>query len=127
MKVAVLQRRGTLPGSLSSLGAHHFGLDADPVDEDQLARTRAALMALPTLATALHVQTIAVCPTLEAVAERPQSASDRIADRQRAALGKQRRQLSHRDLRTGANPRKNPIQAAVQIRSANLAQPVVAG
>ena len=87
-------------------------MGVDPVvaqgtDEDQLARIRPALMALPPLAAVLRVRAVALVrdgrSLLEGVAERPQSALDHIAVRQSAALGKQRLQSSHRDLRTGAN------------------------
>ena len=101
---------------------------AQGANEDQLARIRPALMALAPLAAALRVQTVALVrdgrPFLEAVAEKPQSASDCITARRSAALGKQRLQSLHRDLRTGANARQNPITAAVQNRSAAPAHPV---
>ena len=108
-------------------------MGVDPVmaqgaDEDQLARIRPALMALPPLVAVLRVRAIALVrdgrSLLEVVAERPQSALDHIAVRQSAALGKQCLELSHRDLRTGANPRQKPITAAVQNLSANPAHSV---
>ena len=100
-------------------------MGVDPVmaqgaDEDQLARIRPALMALPPLVAVLRDGR----SLLEVVAERPQSALDHIAVRQSAALGKQCLELSHRDLRTSANPRQKPITAAVQNQSANPAHSV---
>lgn len=80
----------------------------------QLALVRRAPTALPTLPTAIRFRAVAFLGgrslLLEGAAGRPQSAPNRIAACPSAAPGEQSLQSPLRDLRAGADFRRNPIR-----------------
>ena len=109
----------------------HVGLHAGLVDEDQLARIRPALKALPPLAAALHVGPVALVRDgrrlLAGEAADSQEAPNRGETRRDASPAKPIPQPRKRDRRTGLDPPKDPSPMPRKLRCAARAHPARTG